>query len=163
MGDEKSALCTLCFLLICIVLTLLYLIYGIIILDKTSDAVNECNQVWIFCLISLIINGLSFLTGGFSEKDEKGKPKDTLISRLMSAISFGIFVWGCVIYTNVTNDKACKDIYTSNYNDLWILFAVVFWFNVAMLCLVGVFILLACCAMCADSSTTSRRRGNLFV
>ena len=132
---------------------------GIIILDKTSHSVNECNQVWIFCLVSLIINGLSFLTGGCSEKDENGNPKDTLIGRLIGAIGIGIFIWGCIIYSNVTYDKTCMDVYTSNYNDLWILFAVVFWFNVAILCLFGVFILLACCAVCADS----RCRGNLIV
>lgn len=142
MSNQDNELAKLCSQCCAGILMILYIVFAIIILNETSVAAGACNQVWIYCLVTLIIGGLSFLTGGLSEKDEHGKPKNNFTNSLISAILFGVFIWGCVIYTNVVHDNECHDLYTKTYPKLWTLFGVVFWFDVALLCLIG---LLFCC------------------
>jgi hypothetical protein len=147
MANDAAALCVACTALIFVVLMILYIVYSAIILDETSEAAGECYQVWIYCLVVLILNGINFSIGGVKEKDENGKPKDGLANRLFNAITLAIFIWSCVIYSKVDNDEECKDIYTNEYPRLWVLFNVIFWTNIAVCILFGVFLLIIICSM----------------
>ncbi len=158
-NDDGCAICCVFFsTIISIVLYVLYIVYSIIILNDTNEAIPKCNQVWIYCLVTLILSVISSCMGKVAEKDEHGKPKDNSVTSLIGAISFGCFVWGCVIYSNLQKNSECLDGYKQDYHDLWILFCVVFWTNVAGLILVGLLLSCACCAICASGGGNSHSR-----
>jgi hypothetical protein len=147
MGSSGNV-CGTCVPIVIIALTIIYIVWGSIILNDTNEAVGECNQVWIFSLVSIILSGISFCMGGISEKDAGGRPKNSCINSFISCVFLGLFIWGCIIYGKTVNDNHCMDIYHDKYPDLWTLFIVVFWFDVAVLCLVMLIFILACCCSC---------------
>jgi len=106
-------------------LEILYIVYSSIILNQTSEAISECNDVWVYCLVTLILNGIQFLLI---------LPINKINSKylILSLIGLGVFIWSSVICAFTFGDDECQDVYTEEYPKLWILFVVIVWFNISL-------------------------------
>ncbi len=144
MSACYALLSCLCLFLLCG--EIIYLVWGSIILHENIGATTTCNQVWIYCLVSIIISGIYFVFAFYTKRDESNPFKI-----LAQILAIGMLIWSCVIYGMVTNDDTCKHIYDEKYPDLWLFFSVVFWINigVASFCIIFV-IVTACCLSAAN-------------
>jgi hypothetical protein len=113
-------------------------IAGSIILSRYPEANGECNHVWeynvlgvvytgLWGLVLLVIMCLTVVLQALSGK----KLAVGGNAGCLSAAGLALFIWGCIIYHNVTHDDACMNYYSTNAAPLWTLFQVTFWWTVA--------------------------------
>lgn len=163
MAQTKTTLGSVCCSLIigCLIMG-----FGGAILNRTADSVgpNRYERVWLWCLITVVISGISMITviGKFICGDSCGSAtvkRATAVANLIAfLVAISVFSWGCKIYHNVSNSEYLRDVY-DNYHELWTLFMTLFWFQVAVLILVGLILVgttivygVLACVSCATGS-----------
>ena len=120
-------------------------VWGSILLDENSGAKGECLEVWGYCLSMVIISACSILIAYLyydEEDDEEAQRSKKKFTNLMSLFSLVLLIWGSVIYSKRENmytfdesTMTCENFYKNNYENLWTMFQVYLWYNVATTCL----------------------------
>lgn len=164
--------------LICItfMLYIIYVVWASVILSRTTGAENACNQIWIYTLVNIILSVVSF--GGLTisinininnvdnndnndildiirnnNSNQRNNQPDNKSNKTIkistSLVAIGLLIWGAIIYSRIMHNHPCHSLYDHKYIQLWILFKVSFWFNVAASILI-LFIesIMCCCACC---------------
>ncbi len=155
MAKEQTTILSVCCALI---VGGLVLGFGGSILRETQEPIGpeRYEYVWTWCLIEIITTGIGaisiickFIVGG-EEVSPMIKRTVDVVNLIIALVTFGTFIWGCVIYNHVTGSASLTEIY-KQYEKLWTLFMVLFWFRVAVVALVGALLLVVICLSCCGA------------
>lgn len=124
------------------------LIGGAIVLSHNSGAWGDCSNVFGWCLGCIIICAGTFiaLICSYENMDQPvggscntAKFVETVFHVFSTFAKFSMFIYGAILYANISDP--CKDFYINNYDSLWILFQVIFWYYTAFVILFVPFII----------------------
>ena len=122
MGEKTVITAALSIFILSIVKWLGILIAGIVILSETNDAVSICYELWIACLVYMILDTLNtFISCADQSNNNDGdgntNPCFNLFKIIFSLGQIGILIWITWIHGNMSNE--CRAIYHSDYSRLW--------------------------------------------
>ena len=136
--------------------------FGIPILidSKESDDSHSNTRVWLYCIIFFVIAGLAVLKDileyiicrKYKNDDPESKSESTG-SLIWALFAFCVMCWGLNILRILNTNEDKESSYRDSYPDLLILFHVIIYYQVALICLIALFLIIAICIGCCMAST----------
>lgn len=145
-----------------------WLICGSLVLNKYADQEeNTCAELWTFCLIYLVVISLAelshFYDVWFYRDDDHHHT--SFLTKICTLATLGLFVWSVILKEKTLEEHAiwingggvevnatCADYYADQAWYLLVLFEVIFWWSVSILCIIGFICCISCTiALCVPS------------
>ena len=122
-------------------------IAGIVIVDDTSEANHNCNDIWQLAVLNVVVFGIGiFSTCGKEDKE----------SSLYYYYAVGTIILLCfsmVRYWDISDE--CKTFYQDEYPNLWEYFVAIIIWNIIALSVLGIVIVWASYSLCFNDSENS--------
>ena len=128
-------------------INIIYVLASLVILIETRSIINECNKMWIYIILFLII--LLLLTSYYlikliryyvnTDLRSIGYPfyvvnlKSFLIRVIIKQTLLIVYIIiGAIILKNIKNDSICYDIQNNNYRKLYLLSEITFAYSLSL-------------------------------
>ena len=144
LSDDAKENLSIGFSIIISLFNICMFIAGIIIVNDTSDANHNCNDIWQLAVLNVVVFGIGMFS--ICNRDEKE-------SKIYYYYALGTIILLCFSmarYWDISDE--CKAFYQDEYPNLWNYFETIIIYNIIVLSFLGLTIIWGIYTICFNSS-----------